>query len=42
MPRIIKSSKIGDAAILKQIIQILKKEKLNSKFHFITIKSFKR
>ena len=28
MPRIIKSSKIGDAAILKQIIQILKKKKL--------------
>ena len=30
MPRIIKSSKIGDAAILKQIIQILKKEKIKT------------
>ena len=27
MPKIIKSSKLGDAAILKQIINILKKEK---------------
>ena len=28
MPRIIKSSKIGDAAILKEIIEILKREKI--------------
>ena len=28
MPRIIKSSKLGDAAILKEIINIFKKEKL--------------
>ncbi len=36
MPRIIKSSKLGDAAILKEIINILKKEKIktiNSLFH---------
>ena len=34
MPRIIKSSKLGDAAILKEIIDILKKGKkqLNSLF----------
>jgi UDP-2,3-diacylglucosamine hydrolase len=30
IPRIIKSSKLGDAAILKEIIQILKKEKINT------------
>ncbi len=30
MPRIIKSSKIGDAAILKEIIKILKKEKIKT------------
>ena len=30
MPRIIKSSKLGDAAILKQIINILKKEKIQT------------
>tara|TARA_B110000438_G_scaffold301730_1_gene357379 strand:- start:242 stop:1033 length:792 start_codon:yes stop_codon:yes gene_type:complete len=29
-PRIIKSSKLGDAAILKEIIEILKKEKINT------------
>ena len=28
MPKIIKSSKLGDAAILKQIINILKKRRL--------------
>ena len=28
MPRIIKSSRIGDAAILKEIIEIFKKEKI--------------
>ena len=30
IPRIIKSSKIGDAAILKEIIKIFKKEKINT------------
>ena len=30
IPRIIKSSKLGDAAILKEIINILKKEKINT------------
>ena len=30
IPRIIKSSKLGDAAILKQIIEIFKKEKINT------------
>ena len=30
MPRIIKSSKIGDAAILKEIIEILKEEKITT------------
>ena len=30
MPKIIKSSKLGDAAILKQIIKILKKEKIQT------------
>ncbi len=30
IPRIIKSSKLGDAAILKEIIKILKKEKINT------------
>ena len=30
IPRIIRSSKIGDAAILKEIIKILKKEKINT------------
>ena len=30
MPRIIKSSKLGDAAILKEIINIFKKEKINT------------
>ncbi len=30
MPKIIKSSKLGDAAILKQIINILKKEKIQT------------
>ncbi len=30
MPRIIRKSKIGDAAILKEIINILKKEKINT------------
>ena len=30
MPKIIKSSKLGDAAILKQIIKILKTEKINT------------
>jgi len=29
-PRIIKSAKLGDAAILKEIIKILKKEKINT------------
>ena len=33
MPKIIKSSKLGDAAILKQIINILKSEK-NSDYKF--------
>jgi DUF1009 family protein len=30
IPRIIKSSKLGDAAILKEVIKILKKEKINT------------
>ena len=30
MPRIVKSSKLGDAAVLKEIISILKKEKINT------------
>ena len=30
MPKIIKSSKLGDAAILKQIIKIFKKEKIQT------------
>ena len=30
IPRILKSSKLGDAAILKQIIEIFKKEKINT------------
>ena len=30
IPRIIKSSKLGDAAILKEIIKILKREKINA------------
>ena len=30
IPRIIRSSKLGDAAILKKIIEILKKEKINT------------
>ena len=30
IPKIIKSSKLGDAAILKEIIKILKKEKINT------------
>ena len=30
MPRIIKSSKLGDAAILKEIINIFKKEKIKT------------
>ena len=30
MPRIIKASKIGDAAILKEVINIFKKEKINT------------
>ena len=30
MPRIIKSSKLGDAAILKEIIKILKQEKIST------------
>ena len=30
MPRIIKSSKVGDAAILKEIIKILKKESIST------------
>ena len=30
MPRIIKNSKLGDAAILKEIIKILKEEKINT------------
>jgi UDP-2,3-diacylglucosamine hydrolase len=30
IPRIIKSSKLGDAAILKEIIKIFKKEKINT------------
>ena len=30
MPKIIKSSKLGDAAIIKQIINILKKEKIQT------------
>jgi len=30
MPRIIKSSKLGDAAILKEVIKILKKEKIKT------------
>ena len=30
MPKILKSSKFGDAAILKQIIKILKKEKIQT------------
>ncbi len=30
LPKILKSSKLGDAAILKQIIKILKKEKINT------------
>ena len=30
IPKIIKSSKLGDAAILKEIIRILKKEKINT------------
>ena len=31
IPRIIKSSKLGDAAILKEIIKILKQERINTK-----------
>ena len=36
IPRIVKSSKLGDAAILKEIIKILKQEKINtiSSLHF--------
>ena len=30
MPRIIKSSKLGDAAILKEIIKILNQEKIKT------------
>jgi UDP-2,3-diacylglucosamine hydrolase len=30
IPRIVKSSKLGDAAVLKEIIKILKKEKINT------------
>ena len=30
MPRIIKSAKLGDAAILKEIIKILKKEGIST------------
>jgi DUF1009 family protein len=30
MPRIIKASKVGDAAILKQVINVFKKEKINT------------
>ena len=30
MPRIIKSSKLGDAAILKEIIKMLNKEKIKT------------
>ena len=30
MPRIIKSSRIGDAAILKEIIEIFKREKITT------------
>ena len=30
MPRIIKSSKIGDAAILKEIIDIFKRERITT------------
>ena len=30
IPRIIKSSKLGDAAILKEIIKILKQEKIST------------
>ena len=30
MPRIIKSSKLGDAAILKEIINIFKSEKIST------------
>ena len=30
MPRIIKASKVGDAAILKEVINIFKKEKINT------------
>ena len=30
IPRIIKSSKLGDAAILKEIIKILKREQINT------------
>ena len=30
IPRIIKSSKLGDAAILKEIIKILKRERINT------------
>ncbi len=30
MPRIIKSSKLGDAAILKEIINIFKKERITT------------
>ena len=30
IPRIIKSSKLGDAAILKEVIKILKREKINT------------
>ena len=37
MPRIIKSSKLGDAAILKEIIDILKREKLLLLVHYFII-----
>ena len=38
MPRIIKSSKLGDAAILKEIIKILKQEKIKT-LHSLTFNS---
>ena len=37
MPRIIKSSKLGDAAILKEIINIFKKNVLRLSVHYILI-----
>ena len=39
MPRIIKSSKLGDAAILKEIIDIFKKERIKLLIHYFLIQN---